>query len=218
MRSLTSHPSIFLCLHQQTLDEVGIQLFAREKFDEALNVFTEAQKIRASQLGAHHPAISMVLNNIACCRFSQGDHKQAFMTLTEAREIHTKSAQDDLDLLHVAMTLGNLGYLLIQLRRYEEAQEMFEEALLVRNIRLRYSLQSRMLCFLYVFLTQLLRFNNLCSTMAIGRFKILRATCNLRMRFIHSQGGCRIRNSECSIVSYLISLQKRANILAFHRF
>jgi tetratricopeptide (TPR) repeat protein len=53
------------------------------------------------------------------------------MTFTEARDIQTKTAQADLDLLHVAITLSNLGYLLIQLRQYDEAREMFEEALLV---------------------------------------------------------------------------------------
>jgi tetratricopeptide (TPR) repeat protein len=73
----------------------------------------------------------MVLNNIACCRFAMGNHRQAFMTFTEARDIQTKTAQADLDLLHVAITLSNLGYLLIQLRQYDEAREMFEEALLV---------------------------------------------------------------------------------------
>lgn len=73
----------------------------------------------------------MVLNNIGCCRFSVGNHKQALMTFSQARELQQKSAQDELDLMHVAITLSNLGYLMIQMRSYEEAREMFEEALLV---------------------------------------------------------------------------------------
>lgn len=117
---------------QQTLDEIGIQYFARKRFDDALSSFTEAQKIRSKQLGSTHPTISMVLNNIGCCRFCEGNHKQALMTFTEARAVQQKSSQGDLDLLHVAITVSNIGYLLIQMRRYEEAREMFEEALLVR--------------------------------------------------------------------------------------
>jgi tetratricopeptide (TPR) repeat protein len=73
----------------------------------------------------------MVLNNIGCCRFSEGNHKQAWVTFLEARDIQQKTAQADLDLLHVAITLSNLGYVLIQMRQYEQAQEVFEEALLV---------------------------------------------------------------------------------------
>ena len=97
-------------------------------------VFSEAQKIRSTQFGSTHPTISMVLNNIACCRFSEGNHKQAWVTFLEAREIQQKTAQADLDLLHVGITLSNLGYVLIQMRQYEQAQEMFEEALLVSSV------------------------------------------------------------------------------------
>lgn len=126
------HPEV-----AKTLDEIGIQLFARQHFSEALDVFSEAQKIRSSQLGNTHPTISMVLNNIGCCRFSEGNHKQAWVTFLEARDIQQKTAQADLDLLHVAITLSNLGYVLIQMRQYEQAQEVFEEALLVRVVGLR---------------------------------------------------------------------------------
>jgi Tfp pilus assembly protein PilF len=76
----------------------------------------------------------MVLNNIGCCKFSEGNHKQAWVTFLEAREIQHKTAQADLDLLHVAITLSNLGYVLIQMRQYEQAQEVFEEALLVSYV------------------------------------------------------------------------------------
>jgi tetratricopeptide (TPR) repeat protein len=121
---------------KKTLDEIGIQLFAKENFEEAMMVFSEAQKIRSTQFGSTHPTISMVLNNIACCRFSEGNHKQAWVTFLEAREIQQKTAQADLDLLHVGITLSNLGYVLIQMRQYEQAQEMFEEALLVSPVQL----------------------------------------------------------------------------------
>mmetsp|Transcript_959 Transcript_959/g.1571 ORF Transcript_959/g.1571 Transcript_959/m.1571 type:complete len:331 (-) Transcript_959:127-1119(-) len=122
------HPEV-----AETLDEIGIQLFAKKDIEGALISFMEAQKIRSKQLGSTHPTISMVLNNIGCCRFVQGNHKQALMTFSEARDVQQKSAQGDLDLLHVAITVNNLGYLMIQMRRYEEAQELFEEALLIQQ-------------------------------------------------------------------------------------
>jgi tetratricopeptide (TPR) repeat protein len=134
---LSEHDSLkaltFNLFLQNTLDEIGIQLFAKEDFQEALVAFSEAQKIRSTHFGSTHPTISMVLNNIACCRFSEGNHKQAWLTFLEAREIQQKTAQADLDLLHVGITLSNLGYVLIQMRQYEQAQEMFEEALLVSS-------------------------------------------------------------------------------------
>mmetsp|Transcript_3737 Transcript_3737/g.4308 ORF Transcript_3737/g.4308 Transcript_3737/m.4308 type:complete len:333 (+) Transcript_3737:82-1080(+) len=122
------HPEV-----ARTLDEIGIQLFAEKQFEEAMKAFSEAQRIRIKQLGHTHPLVSMVLNNIACCCYSAGNYEQALKNFLEARDIQTKTAQDDLDLLHVAITLGNAGYVLIQLKRYEEAREQFEEALLLQQ-------------------------------------------------------------------------------------
>jgi tetratricopeptide (TPR) repeat protein len=113
------------------LNEIGIQLFAQKKFAEALEVFHDAKIISTSRFGLTHPSLSMFLNNIGCCRFSQGNFNEAFNIFLKAIEIEKGTARDDLDVLHVGMTMSNLGYILIQMKQYEKAQEMFEEALLV---------------------------------------------------------------------------------------
>lgn len=118
---------------QTSLDEIGIQLFAREEFQEATAVFHESKKIRVAALGAHHPAVAMVSNNIACCNFQLGNTMAALVTFKEARDVlkDTSQKQADLDLLQVAIVLCNVGYMQIRLKLYEEAQAIFQEALLV---------------------------------------------------------------------------------------
>ena len=124
-----------------SLDELGIQYFARNMFVESLNAFEEARRIRIKEVGGidhHHPKVAMVLNNIACCKFQMKKHDEAISTLQEARDILTTnatgaSATGDLDLLHVAITHCNYAYLLLRAKRYEEARSIFEEALLVRH-------------------------------------------------------------------------------------
>jgi tetratricopeptide (TPR) repeat protein len=106
-------------------------------FVESLEAFNEARRIRALEVGdTHHPKMAMVLNNIACCNFQMGNHEEALTTLQEARDILTNvvgtSATADLDLLHVAITQCNYGYLLLRAKKYDEARSIFEEALLVR--------------------------------------------------------------------------------------
>jgi tetratricopeptide (TPR) repeat protein len=119
-------------------DELGIQLFARGDFASALSAFHEAHNIRSKQEGSSsHPNLAMVLNNLACCYFQMGNHRTALLKLQEASEIQHKavgsSAQADLDLLHVAIVVCNCGYLNLALKQYEEAQSLFEEALLIQQ-------------------------------------------------------------------------------------
>jgi tetratricopeptide (TPR) repeat protein len=127
------HPEVAL-----SWDELGIQLFARGDFESSLSAFHEAHNIRSKQEGSSsHPNLAMVLNNIACCYFQMGNHRTALLKLQEASEIQHKavgsSAQADLDLLHVAIVVCNCGYLNLALKQYEEAQSLFEEALLIQQ-------------------------------------------------------------------------------------
>lgn len=131
------------------MDELGIQFFAEKMFDQSLEAFTEAHRIRAKEVDCpSHPKMAMVLNNIACCNFQMGNHELALQTLKEVRDIlkntvgghgqgaagttsTATAANADLDLLHVAITLCNYGYLLLRIKQYDEARSIFEEALLV---------------------------------------------------------------------------------------
>jgi tetratricopeptide (TPR) repeat protein len=132
-----NHPEVAI-----SLDEIGIQYFAREKFSASLEAFQEALRIRALDTDRsgglpHASRMAMVLNNIACCHFQMGQHEDALRTLQEAREILNVSTGSstvaDLDLLHVAITNCNYAYLLLRIKKYDEARSIFEEALLVRK-------------------------------------------------------------------------------------
>jgi len=119
-------------------DELGIQLFARGEFEEALQAFKEAHKVRNKQDGPQtHPMVAVVLNNIACCNFQLKNYRTALLELQEALEIQQKavgsSAQADLDLLHVAIVMCNCGYLSLCLKLYDDARSLLEEALLIQQ-------------------------------------------------------------------------------------
>jgi len=118
--------------------ELGIQLFSREDFHGALAAFRKAHSLEKSSNAATssaNPNIAMVLNNMACCHFQMGEYDAALTALKEARQIQQEasSAQDDLDLLHVATVICNCGYLNLALKQYDEARSLFEEALLIQQ-------------------------------------------------------------------------------------
>mmetsp|Transcript_54086 Transcript_54086/g.65297 ORF Transcript_54086/g.65297 Transcript_54086/m.65297 type:complete len:207 (-) Transcript_54086:163-783(-) len=126
------HPEVTI-----SLVEVGILLFAKEKFQEALQVFNEALKIRIRVYGSSNPKVAMVLNNIACVHFEMGNPLAALGTFKEARDIQQlalgSSQKADLDLLHVATTFGNIGYIKLQVKSYDDARTVLEDALLVQQ-------------------------------------------------------------------------------------
>lgn len=123
-----------------SLDEIGIQLFAQKEMQPALHAMNDSRKIAATTTASYYRV--MILNNQACVHLNVGNHVAAMLTLREARDLWMQQQQppqpqdDDvqagsIDLLHRAITLGNLGYCLIQLKQYEEARSILEETLLV---------------------------------------------------------------------------------------
>lgn len=111
-------------------DEYGIQQFAKADFDGAIASFREAQSLRR---GDAKSTTAMTLNNIACCEFQQGLHKQALATLEEAKRLQDSVSHIDLDLLHVAVVYSNIGYLRLAMKQYEQARSILEEALMVQQ-------------------------------------------------------------------------------------
>jgi len=135
------HPEVAI-----SLDELGIQLFALERYDEALVTFQKSQTILANFYGQGHPQLSMVLNNIACCIFQMRNIQEALSTMKHAIELQkatklitkdftndASAEKADLDLLHTAILLNNIGYLKVNVKQYEEARSNFEEALLIQQ-------------------------------------------------------------------------------------
>jgi tetratricopeptide (TPR) repeat protein len=129
------HPEIAV-----SLDEIGIQFFAKERYGEALVAFYESLDIISKSFGPLHPRMCMLKNNIACCNFVMGTGEQASMGMKQALEIQQQknnanpSAKYDLDLLHMAIVLNNSGYVKVKANQYDEAMADFEEALLVRIV------------------------------------------------------------------------------------
>lgn len=125
------HPEVAV-----SLDELGIQLFAIEKFEEALAAFNESRTILSKRYGSTHARLCMLLNNISCCIFQMGDIVGASLIMHEARELQRErnensGAKVDLDLLHLAILANNYGYLKAQQKQYDIARACFEEAMLV---------------------------------------------------------------------------------------
>eukprot|EP00544_Gedaniella_sp_CCMP2646_P006230 CAMPEP_0202503000 /NCGR_PEP_ID=MMETSP1361-20130828/40613_1 /ASSEMBLY_ACC=CAM_ASM_000849 /TAXON_ID=210615 /ORGANISM="Staurosira complex sp., Strain CCMP2646" /LENGTH=362 /DNA_ID=CAMNT_0049136133 /DNA_START=90 /DNA_END=1178 /DNA_ORIENTATION=+ len=120
-----------------SLVEIGIQLFSQERFQEAMAVFEESKRIRLKSMPPKHPLVAMVLNNIACCEFLLKNNVASLEAFQEACDIQHdalgSTARADLDLLHAAITLCNFGYMKLGLKEYEEAQAVFEEALLIQQ-------------------------------------------------------------------------------------
>ena len=123
-----------------SLVEIGIQLFAQERFQEAMEVFEESKRIRIKSMPKTHPLVAMVLNNIACCEFLLKNTIASLEAFQEASDIQHDAlgatARADLDLLHAAITLCNFGYMKLRVKEYEEAQAVFEQALLVSKVSL----------------------------------------------------------------------------------
>lgn len=121
-----------------SLNELGILYFAHGRFDEALVVLQDAKDLRTEKFGSDHPKVAMVVNNIACIEFLSNDQGSALAMFREGKHIlrcamGQSKTMVRLDLLHMAIVYCNLGYVESRLKNYDEAQSLFEEALMVQQ-------------------------------------------------------------------------------------
>jgi tetratricopeptide (TPR) repeat protein len=133
------HPEVAI-----SLDELGIQLFGNERYQEAFDAFSQSHQILAKSYGPRHPGLSMVMNNMACCSYQMRHIDQALTLMDEAMAFQRETRKDngsgggssaiaDLELLQKAILLNNSGYLKVSVKRYDEARACFEEALLLQQ-------------------------------------------------------------------------------------
>lgn len=125
------------------LVEIGIRRYASDDPDGAFEALHEARRILSASLGAEHPSVAAVLNNSGCVHFRgtrEGGSVAALTCFQEAKDMQqrametgTGAARGELDLLHVATTLCNVGYMKFRMKNYEEAGAIFEDALLVQQ-------------------------------------------------------------------------------------
>jgi len=126
-----SHPELAV-----SLVEAAILNFALQKYTLALSKFDQALH-NYQVLSNQAPQVAMILNNVACVHFKQGNPLNALGTFCEASRIQQHalggSQNPQIDLLHVATTLGNIGYIQLQLKNYDQALAVLEDALLVQQ-------------------------------------------------------------------------------------
>lgn len=132
-------------LHQPlvlaSLVEMGISLFARKKYADALKVFKETLRIGTCMYGKHHFFVSKAMNNIGCTEFAMGNNKEALQAFQESLEnlrpkFSTIGNNLDTDveiLLRCADIDLNIGYILAQGRSEFEAYNIVKEAFLVQR-------------------------------------------------------------------------------------
>lgn len=115
----------------KSLDELAIQHFVLGNYPEAVQVLQRAHEIRRQ----HNTDISITLNNLGCCFFQRKDRTQALETLRQARIFLQSNPimKSDIDILHKAIVMCNIGYLLLCEKQYDDARSILEEALLIQQ-------------------------------------------------------------------------------------
>ncbi len=106
-------------------------LFYQSRFDEAIDLQTQALEELESTLGPEHPAVGLALFNLGTFYISQGKFADGDRTLADALEIQEHS----LGLHHtdVADTLNSLGASLYQQGKFAEAVVPLERALEIKK-------------------------------------------------------------------------------------
>ena len=102
------------------MNELGIQYYALELYGQSLALFAEARSIYDRNGSAYHLKSWIVLNNMLCVHYSMKQTDVAYEILTDMRGIQGQvNAKIQLDLLHLATSLGNLGYICVQMKLYD---------------------------------------------------------------------------------------------------
>lgn len=69
-----------------------------------------------------------------CVYYSMKQMSVAYKILTNMRDIQRQiSAKVQLDVLHLATSLGNLGYICVQMKLYDIATEIFEDVIILQE-------------------------------------------------------------------------------------
>lgn len=118
-----------------SLVKAGICNLLLHRFDVALVVFREALSVRRHSLGALHPSLARVYNNIGCVHVEFNDISQARRAFEGALDIQRNALCHEPDngplMFGVATTLSNLGYLYSSQEQYGKAALVMKEALSV---------------------------------------------------------------------------------------
>jgi len=121
-------------LHEETAichNEIGFNLTAQGRYEEAAPYFEEGLEIRQQVLGEVHPETAASYNNVGSNLNAQGRHKEATPYYEKGLEIF----QQVLGVAHpyTATSYNNVGYNLTAQDRDEEAAPYYKKGLEIRQ-------------------------------------------------------------------------------------
>jgi tetratricopeptide (TPR) repeat protein len=98
----------------------------QRRFEEAERLFNRALEIDQKIVGPTHPSLALGLNNLALLNFDRGAYVEAEELLRRALAIEEGAyGPDDPKLI---TTLENYGAVLRELRRLDDADQMYDRA------------------------------------------------------------------------------------------
>lgn len=109
------------------LNQIGLYLYGRAKFDEAGSAFKRALEIGKKTLGPYHPNVAININNLGRVLQNIGDLRGAKERFEQALKIDEKALGTDNPI--VAIDINNLGSVLQKMGDLEGAKERYERAL-----------------------------------------------------------------------------------------
>lgn len=114
----------------QTLQNMGTSLVALSRWDEAVESFEEALRVRESLIDGDHPSIASIYLSLGGVYGKKGDKVREMETYRKA----LKMFQSTMGYEHssVSAAMANIGNALGQAGHYEEAMNSFKEALRIK--------------------------------------------------------------------------------------
>ena len=125
------------------MSKLGVTYYALEKFTLAREVFEDTLKLLKSAPHSSLTLLAEVYNNIACVHFESGQCSVALKNFKDSFELqsaslletdhNTSSVHAKTLLAKLATSKANIGYIHLNLKRWNAAIIAFEETLLVSS-------------------------------------------------------------------------------------
>ena len=117
-----------------SLMTVGLIHFGVNKSDVALRKWREALQMSCSVFGYDHPYVAILLNNIGCLHYQNGDFAASLKTFAESLDLQRKFLSSSVGctnkiLLDIATTKGNMAIIAGRVGDVDTATTLFEEVL-----------------------------------------------------------------------------------------
>jgi len=104
--------------------------------DEAQSLFEESLAMRQRLFGDRDPDIAASLNNLGNLLVTRANYVQAEGYLRRSLEMITRIRSEDPNAVEISYAAHNLAKCLVHLGKYEEAEQLYRQALAIRTMRL----------------------------------------------------------------------------------